>query len=166
MLLYIFHKPQKERNMERRLVIRIGLLASLLVMTALAGSAIAGGTQSGFEPPPPGAIITGPEIWGVFTVYCSLGGNFATIRIKRVVDCNTEVLTFVDPAWDSGFCPVTEEGATEWGLGGTVQETLASEWGITGNPYIDTVKNFDQQGDGVNDPQLTSFDGMIKFWIQ
>jgi hypothetical protein len=169
MLLFIFHKPQKERTMERRLMIRIGLLASLLAMTALAGSAVAGGTQSGFEPPQ-GATIIGPELWGVFTIYCSadLTGatpNFATIRIKRVVDCNTEVLTFVDPAWSDDYCPVTEEGATEWGLGGTIQQTLASEWGTTGTPYIDTVKNFDQQGTGEdNDPQLTSFDGMIKFW--
>jgi hypothetical protein len=150
-------------------MIRIGLLASLLVMTALAGSAIAGGAQTGFEPPQ-GATIIGPELWGVFTIYCSVDlaqPSFATVRIKRVVDCDTQVLTFVDPAWDSeSFCPVTEEGATEFGLGGTIQQTLASEWEITGTPYIDTIKNFDQQGDGDSVPQITSFDGMIKFWTQ
>jgi hypothetical protein len=166
MLYFIFHKPEKERTMERRLVIRIGLLASLLVMTALAGSAIAGGGQSGFEPPPAGATITGPELWAVFTVYCGLPQNFATLRVKRVVDCNTEVMTFVDPTLDGAFCPdeFTAEAATQLGLG-FLQPRLENEWGITGNAFIDTVKNFDQQTD-VDDNRITSFDAMIKFWTQ
>ena len=153
--------------MEKRLLIRIGLLASLLVMTALAGSAIAGGTQAGFEPPPPGATITGPELWAVVTVYCGLPTNFATLRVKRVVECNTEVMTFVEPALDADFCEdVSPESVTQLGLG-FMQERLANEWGITtGNPYIHSVKNFDQLEDTATGAEVSSFDAMIKFWTQ
>jgi hypothetical protein len=159
---FIFHKPEKERTMEKRLLIRIGLLASLLVMTALAGSAIAGGGQTGFEPPEAGATITGPELWSVVTIYCGPPQPLATIRVKRVVECNTEVLTFVEPNWE--FCGVEEANVTEFGLG-IMRDRLASEWGLTNNPYIHTYKNFDQQGDWDNDGlQITSFDAMIKFW--
>ena len=149
--------------MERRLLIRIGLLACLLAMTALAGSAIAGGTQSGFEPPEPGATITGPELWGVVTIYCGLPQNFATIRIKRVVDCNTEVLTFYEPNFDAAFCPVAEANVTQFGLG-NLRDRLNNAWGLTNNPYIHTYRNFDQQVDGTTGAQITTFDAMIKFW--
>ena len=151
--------------MERRFVMGIGVLACLLMMTLVANPVWAGSTQSGFEPPPAGATITGPEIWGVFTIYCGTTSNFATLRLKRVDDCNAETLTFVDPAWDASFCPVTEEGILQFGLG-VIQDRLESEWGITGNPYIDKIKNLDQQVDSGTGAQITSFDGMIKFWIQ
>ena len=152
--------------MKKRLLVHIGLLACLLVVTAAAGPAFAGGGQSGFEPPPAGAIITGPEIWGVVTVYCSAAtSNFATIRLKRVVDCNAETLTFADPNWNENLCPVTAEDATNLRVD-LLQPTLENAWGVTGNPYIDTVRNFDRQIDQATDTSITSFDAMIKFWTQ
>jgi hypothetical protein len=153
--------------MERRLLIRIGMLACLLVMTAMGGTLWAGGAQSGFEPPPAGAIITGPEIWGVVTLYCNPGaGTFATIRLKRVDDCNVETLSYVDLNWNYNLCPESAGSFDEGVRVDSLQPRLENEWGVTGNPFISKVKNFDRQFEQATGIAVTSFDAMIKFWTQ
>ena len=151
--------------MERRFVIGVGIVTCLLAMMLFANPIWAGGTQSGFEPPPPGAIITGPELWGVVTVYNSPSVTFATIRLKRVDDCNTETLTFVDPAWDSSLLPATAEDATNLTVD-SMQQRLESEWGTTGNPFISKVKNFVREDDLATGVNIISFDAMFEFWTQ
>ena len=146
--------------MERRFMIRIAMLACLLVTVAMVGPLWAGGTQSGFEPPP-GATVTGPELWGVVMMYCSPTNNIATIRLKRVDDCNTETLTWIDLAWDSNNCPETAD--FKWDLP-QLQGRLTSEWETTGTPYIEKVKNFDRQYDQAQDIAIISFDAMLKFY--
>jgi hypothetical protein len=149
--------------MERRMTIRTGVLACLLVMTLMVGPLWAGGTQSGFEPPPDNAIKTGPEIWGVVVIYCTSNDNFATVRVKRVVDCNTEVISWVEPAWNPQLCPDTAEEATNNRVD-LMQARLTSEWGTTGTPYIEKVKNFDREYDQVQEIEKISFDAMFKFF--
>jgi hypothetical protein len=83
------------------------------------------------------------------------------IRVKRVNECNTETLTWVDLNWDEQFCP--ESADFKWDLP-QLQPDLTSEWGTTGTPYIETVKNFDRQETG--DTAIISFDAMLKFYTQ
>lgn len=159
--------------MERRITIRTGLLACLLVMTVMVGPLWAGGGQTGFEPLPDNAVVTGPEIWGVVTLYCNpSGGTFATIRLKRVVDCNVQTLTFVDLNWNLALCPESADSFNEGVVitNTDVKDALAAPevdggWNITtGSPFISKAKNFDRQpGDGLQ-VFITSFDALIKFY--
>jgi hypothetical protein len=126
----------------------IGFVA-LLMFSVAAAPALAGG---GFEPPPPGATILGPEIWGVIVIYCG-GNDLATVRVKRVVDCNVETDALVEPNWALG-CPANAsvlEGQSL--LPGT------TFFGLTDRTaFINKVKNFNNQG------TVVSCDVQFKFW--
>jgi hypothetical protein len=125
------------------------MMAALLLLV-FASSAFAG---AGIEPPPPGAVITGPEIWGVVVMNCG-GSILATVRVKRVVDCNTETEAKVDPAWPASDCPATA-AAVE---GQSLAPVGTSFFGIPGTAFINKVKNFKIDGN------VRSFDAQFKFW--
>jgi hypothetical protein len=126
--------------------------AALLILAAalVSGQALAGG---GAEPPPEGAIIEGPEIWGVVVMFCgpSVGDDIATVRFKRVVDCNVETEALVDLGW-ALECPPDEAAAT----GQTLPEGTTVFGKAT--PFINKVKNFKKEGN------IVSFDAQFKYW--
>ena len=136
----------------RKTKLFIGLAAILTAVSLLipCSQALAG---AGPEPPPEGAIFEGPEIWGVVVVYCapSLTDDIATVRFKRVIDCEVETETLVDIAWSLG-CPPDAAGA--------VGQSLPEGTTVFGKatPYITKVKNFYQEGN------IVSFDAQFKYW--
>ena len=54
--------------------------------------------------------IVGPELWGVIVIDCE-ANHVATLRVKRVVDCNVETQAVVAPV--SG-CPADETSVLHW----------------------------------------------------
>ena len=130
----------------------IGLAAILTALSLLipCSQSLAGG---GIEPPPPGAIIEGPEIWGVVVMYCGpgVGDDIAAVRFKRVVDCNVETEALVDLGW-ALECPPDEAGAA----GHTLPEGTTVFGKAT--PFINKVKNFKIEGN------IVSFDAQFKYW--
>jgi hypothetical protein len=107
--------------------------------------------------PPDGAIIQGPEIWGEVTVYCSPSvADVASIRVKRVVDCNVEAQALIDPNWQYG-CSDDPSSPLKWSLPAGTQF-----FNIPGTPFINKVKNYTKniQGNGT----IYSFDAQFKFW--
>jgi len=136
---------------------RLGKLSLLtawiafFIMMVSAGSALAG---AGVEPPPEGAIFSGPEIWGTVVMQCPAGleNDLIAIHFKRVVDCNVEtqavVLTGV-----SLECPADAAAATNQSMvEGTVVFGQAT-------PYTTKVKNFKIETDGT-----VSFEAQFKYW--
>jgi hypothetical protein len=127
----------------------VSLLLMMVSVCFTAGNVSAGG---GYEPPA-GATITGPEIWGVVVIQCnfpSTGQHHGSVRVKRVVDCNTETEAKAD-AW--GGCPSSIAEVE-----GESLPNLESFFGITGTAFINKAKNFQKVGD------IVSFDAQFKFW--
>jgi len=116
----------------------------VLIMTA-------GQVWAGAEDPRTTGTIEGPELWGVAVIDCSIK-NVATLRVKRIVDCNVETQAVVQD-WTSG-CPTDASTPLYWQLTGV------SLFGLTGTPIITKVKNFKMESGGV----IYSFDAQIKFW--
>ena len=108
---------------------------------------------AGAEPPPEGAVFTGPEIWGVVVMLCGpgVGDDVAAVRFKRVVDCNVDTQALVDMGW-ALECPPDAAGA--------VGHTLPAGTVVFGKstPFINKVKNFKREGD------IVSFDAQFKYW--
>jgi hypothetical protein len=125
------------------------LLALILALT-FSGTALAG---SGPEPVPPGATITGPEIWGVVVINCNATPKYITLRVKRVVDCNTETEAQAtnQTTWLQN-CPTSAAQIEGQALPGT------TFFGITGSAFINKVKNFRNVGG------IVSFDAQFKFY--
>lgn len=132
----------------KNVVLFIGCIA-LLMFSVVAAPALAGG---GFEPPPPGATILGPEIWGVIVIYCDVN-DLATVRVKRVVGCNVETDALVEPNWLLG-CPAN--AAVLEGQSLPVETTFFNLTDRTA--FINKVKNFNHQG------TVVSCDAQFKFW--
>jgi hypothetical protein len=126
-----------------------GLLALFLALM-ISGTALAG---SGPEPVPPTATITGPEIWGVVVINCNTTPKYATIRVKRVVDCNTqtEALATDQLSWLQN-CPTGPAQIEGQALPGT------TFFGITGSAFFNKVKNFKSLNG------IVSFDAQFKFY--
>jgi hypothetical protein len=154
--------------MKPELRAKIGLVAVLTLLVFIS-PVFAGG---GFEPPD-GATITGPEIWSVAVIYCPTNGpyNLATLRVKRVVDCNTETEAKVDPAWQGAGCrkaggvPTTAADFEGQALApGTTFFNLTA-----GTAFANKVKNF-KGPDAVLDAnkntigEVVSFDVQFKFY--
>jgi hypothetical protein len=133
----------------RKTVVIIGLAAILAAVTPCS-QALAGG---GVEPPPEGAIFEGPEIWGVVVMFCGpgVGDDTATVRFKRVVECNVETEALVDLGW-ALECPPDVAAAA----GQTLPEGTTVFGKAT--PYITKVKNFKKEGN------IVSFDAQFKYW--
>ena len=141
--------------MKIRKVSLFAAMIPLLAMFAIAGTALAG---AGPEPPPPEAILTGPQVWGVVVMTCgpgAAGDDYIAIRVKRVVDCNVQTQGLMDLASSLG-CPQTATG--ELGAVGHSLPEGTTFWDIVGTPYITKVKNFIIDGD------VVSFDAQFEFW--
>jgi hypothetical protein len=124
------------------------VLGMALVALIWSSYAFAG---SGPEPPA-GATITGPEIWGVVVMNCD--GGTATLRVKRVVDCNTETSAGIITGWpvNPGNCPVQASQVE----GIDIDQII---FGLPGKAFINKAKNFKKEGN------IVSFDAQLKFWL-
>lgn len=130
----------------RKIVLVVGLMAVFTMLTP--GLLVWAG--AGPEPPPPGATIHGPEIWGVVVFDCTR--ELVILRLKRVVSCVVSTETYVE-AWPFG-CPENATGA----LGFGPEPGSISFFGLPGTPYVTKVKNFKIEG------TLRSFDAQFMFW--
>jgi hypothetical protein len=137
----------------RKTVLVVGLMVLFCLLTAAPQVFAAGGPE-----PPANAIIQNGELWGAVVVYCSPGTqDFAVVRVKRVVNCNVETQTLVDPAWSFG-CSDDPTAPVHWDLpAGT------TFFDITGTPFIAKVKNYHKNVQTGGD--VYSFDAQFKFWI-
>jgi hypothetical protein len=130
--------------------VKIILVMSLLAVFVMPISLVLGG---GEPPDPNSSTIVGPELWGVGVVDCGSPGR-ATIRIKRVNDCQVDTQAIVLPVV---ICPASEDDL----LWQTWEVTL---FGINTDPtnmtpIITKVKNFKAEQGG----NIVSFDAQIKF---
>ena len=126
---------------------------SLIAITCLVFSVATVYAGAGIEPPP-GATITGPEIWGVVIIQCDFPAtdqHHGSVRVKRVVDCNTETEALAGP-WIG--CP---NNLSE--VEGESLQTGTSFFGIPGTAFVNKAKNFQKVGD------VVSFDAQFKFWL-
>ena len=103
---------------------------------------------SGGEGTPPAAGVSGPEIWGVVVIDCSI--ERATLRVKTIDNCVVETDAFLEQ-WPEALCPATVAQVL-W----TELSIDLSGMGITGTPIITKVKNFIVKGD------VVSFDAQIR----
>ncbi len=105
---------------------------------------------AGIEPPAT-ATITGPEIWGVVVIDCNAEPKRATVRVKRVVDCDTETEAKAG-VWDGCPANVAE-------VEGESLPANESFFGIAGTAFVNKAKNFTINGG------VVSFDAQFKFWL-
>lgn len=137
-----------------KIVRRHGVKGCLAVFLALmfCGTVFAGASP---EPVPPGSTITGPEIWGVVVINCASGNG--TIRVKRVVDCNTDTATKAGP-WPvtTGTCPTKVEDVEGFSLPAGTSFFVPP---IPGTAFVNKAKNFKKEGN------IVSFDAQFKFWL-
>jgi hypothetical protein len=132
----------------------VKVLGTILVVLLWSGMVFAGGGPE----PPAGATITGPEIWGVVVMNCN--GGTGTLRVKRVVDCNTETSAGIVTGWPvtPSNCPTQASGPN--GVEGhNIGQIGQSIFGIPGTAFINKAKNFNKEGD------IISFDAQLKFWL-
>jgi len=116
----------------------------------ISGTVFAGGGPE----PPAGATITGPEIWGVVVMNCD--GGTGTLRVKRVVDCNTQTSAGIVTGWPvtTSNCPIQASEVEGHNIG-----SIGQVFGIPGTAFINKAKNFKKEGN------IISFDAQLKFWI-
>ena len=137
------------------------LLAGSLVLLTPSSQIMAGG--AGIDPPPEGAVISGPEIWGVVVMYCgaSPDDDLAIIRIKYVSDCDVYTQALKDLNWDDAIgCPADSTAVEGQSL--PVGTVFFDPTGTPypGTPFITKVKNYRTEATG----DLLSFDAQFKFW--
>lgn len=126
-----------------------------VLLAALAVLAIGNHGQA-FEPGP-GTTIQGPELWGV--VVLNATAKYATIRVKRVVDCDIQTQAFIE---DLSAITFTDP-ITEGDLLNATFSTSGGLFGIPGKPIITKVKNLKRED--ATDNHIYSFDAQIKFCI-
>jgi hypothetical protein len=139
-------------NLKKMLLI-VGWVAVVALTSPISPVTAGGGPE-----PPTGATIQGPEIWGEVIVYCSPSvPDVATVRVKRVVDCNVESQSIIDPNWQYG-CSDDPNSPLKWSL-----PTGTKLFNLPGTPFINKVKNYTKnvQGDGA----IYSFDAQFMFWL-
>ena len=134
------------------------MVGSLIAVWMLVAPAL---QVSAMEPPSGDPVTGDTEIWGEVVVDCGGCGdfsNYATLRVKRVVDCNIETQAVI---WTSSSDVCPSGGLTETNVLGMYFPTLdLSDMGITGKPIITKVKNFKREA-SPND-NIYSFDAQIK----
>jgi hypothetical protein len=154
MRLFLLNQSQrsKEKMKMNKIVWTCGLILSVCLVFG-AADVFAG---AGIEPPA-GATITGPEIWGVVIIHCNVlpevpgPPHHGAIRVKRVVDCNTETEALAGP-WIG--CPANLSEVE-----GESLQNNTSFFGIPGTAFVNKAKNFQKVGD------VVSFDAQFKFWL-
>ena len=119
------------------------VLATILTLLVSAPGVLAAEGGNSSEPIDPDL----PEVWGVVVVNC--GTDSATLRVKKIEDCNVSVETDIGII---GYCPSQASDSLYAKLTGV---TL---FGISNTPIITKVKNWHCKQDG-----LCSFDAQIKF---
>ena len=137
----------------KKLTFVIGLTAMVTVL-GLAGQLWAGGPEN----PPATGSIGGPELWGEMIIECS-AANIATLRVKRIVDCNVETQAILDLGYTLG-CPADASTPLNRKLGVTLFDINPDP--AVKDPIITKVKNFKQEPAPNN--SIYSFDVQIKFW--
>jgi len=134
------------------MVRRIKLILVFMMMAAVAGPVT---LTLGMEPisPVPGEFIVGPEMWAVGVVDCSGTIPFATLRVKKVDDCEvkTDPLSGTGDVLGFSGCPLTETDVLY------VRLPVGSVFDLPCEPIISKVKNFKNEG------SVVSFDCQIKF---
>jgi hypothetical protein len=132
----------------------ISILAGLLALGLILANSL---TVFANEDPPGTGEIVGPELWAVIVIDCGAQAT-ATMRVKRVVDCNVEVQA-ESMTWST--CPADEAAPLYW------QFDTLNLFGINPNPtentkhpIITSVKNFKKET-GVD---VYSFDAKLMFW--
>lgn len=128
----LFKSKMGERKMKlgKRLLV-LGLLASLVLAAPVFKTWAT-------NPAPAGAVIVGPEYWGVVVINCNK--NVVTLRVKRVVDCKVETQALIEDYQSFAICDneITEEIIlNQWGHG--------KIFGEAGVPIVTKVKNFKKQ---------------------
>jgi hypothetical protein len=109
------------------------------------------------EDPPDTGEIVDPKLWAVIVIDCGAQAT-ATMRVKRIVDCNVEVQA-ESMSWST--CP-SDAGSVMWW-----QFDTLNLFGINPNPsegtmhpIITKVKNFQKEPD----KNVYSFDVELMFW--
>ena len=132
------------------------VLSALMVL----GIMLASGSQvfANEEPPGTGEIVE-PKLWAVIVIDCGAQAT-ATMRVKRVVDCNVEVQA-ESMSWSGLGCPTDANSVLWWQL-----DTI-NLFGINPNPsnttkhpIITKVKNFQKEPG----KDVYSFDAELMFW--
>jgi hypothetical protein len=132
---------------------KLSLFAALATILALLASgprilAMEGGNSS--DP------VDGPELWGVAVINCN--SQYATIRVKKIVDCNVEKQA--EALMPFALCPADESEVLYQKLTGA---TLFSD---PRTPIITKVKNFECKVSTTDPPvNVCSFDAQIKFLV-
>ena len=121
-------------------------LAAVFFAISLGSQAYAGG---GVDPPAWCTSIQGPELWGVVVLDCTKA--VATLRVKRIVDCNVDTFSGVDDAFGAD-CPATATDPINWAFQG---QSFFPD--ISGSAIITKTKNFKIDGNSI------SFDAQFKF---
>jgi len=121
-------------------------LAAIFFAMSFGSQAYAGG---GFDPPAWCTSIQGPELWGVVIMDC--GKSIATLRVKRIKDCNVETFSGVDNAYQ-GTCPQDGDDSVNYAFQG---QSFFPD--ISGSAIITKTKNFQIDGSSI------SFDAQFKF---
>ena len=136
----------------KNLLIVSALIAALAVF-GIGGQSFAGGPENNA---PGTGNISGPELWGEI-VYDSNAG-VASLRVKRIVDCDVQTLAFLSPNWNLGSITDVQTQLINLKLGVTLFDINPDP----NNPaaIITKVKNFKQEGN----TGLYSWDAQIKFW--
>ena len=140
----------------KRTLLTVSLITMFTLMVP-AGQVLAGGD-------PPVADLTqgtiqGPEMWGVIVMDCpSSGGAPATLRVKRIVDCNVQATAAAGLSFN---CPNDASGIPQNAMLSGI--TLFSDDPAGSTPVITKVKNFVKETKGTQ--TLVSFDAQVKYYV-
>jgi len=139
--------------MHYKKVLFISALMAALALFGFGSQAWAGGPENNA---PGTGNIGGPELWGEI-VYDSNAG-VASLRVKRIVDCNVETQAVLSPNWNLGSITDAQAQLINLKLGVTLFNINQDP----SNPeaIITKVKNFKEEGT----TGLYSWDAQIKFW--
>lgn len=156
----IFRKEQSKMKLRKNLLIVTMIATLALLMPATYVMAGAG------PEPPATATILPTQVWGVVTMYCTPAPEgLVIIRVKRINDCDVDTQLIVDSQWTFG-CPEDDSAGTAESkpLGWTLPAGSLQFFDLPGNPYINKVKNFEQEIDATAGTNATSFEAQFGFW--
>ena len=122
------------------------------------------GVEGGGSEPTDWDKVVGPELWAVVVVYCGVGNEFGTMRVKGVFDCNVKTQAMVDYETIGNVGCFNDETKylyerfpkNSFFINEPGVPTEAGEWIIT------KIKNFKYETT-VQGGTAVSFDAQIKF---